>query len=87
MLNAFPIRLKKKHLCYNNAVLPLAGQLVNAVHTALAKFSDGGVFLKHNGSEKRVLESLAEHGLPRKCVPTEMGKFQKVLSILVGTYA
>ena len=41
---------------------------------ALLSESQRQSFILHNGSEDRVLESLAEYSLPKSCIPTDLGK-------------
>merc|ERR1712194_939801 len=72
MGRAFPIQMKKFHICYANPAFPFVAQTIQAISTGLSKTLQRPVLL-HNGSEERVMESLFEHDLPRQCVPIEIG--------------
>lgn len=66
---SFPVRWRMVHLCQANAVFPLVSQAVRVILSSKQRQS----FLMHNGTDERVLETLAEHQLPRHCVPTDLG--------------
>jgi len=66
---AFPIRWYRVHVCQANAVFPMISNAIKAILSKMQRQT----FLLHNGSEERVLETLEETGVPRHCVPTDLG--------------
>jgi len=64
------------HLCHVSAFFPVS---VSALKRYFPIFHRQSIRL-HNGSDERVLETLAEHGLPKHCVPTDLGGTLRVMA-------
>mmetsp|Transcript_5297 Transcript_5297/g.7729 ORF Transcript_5297/g.7729 Transcript_5297/m.7729 type:complete len:432 (+) Transcript_5297:151-1446(+) len=65
----FPIRWRQTHCCHTNPVFPLVAAMVKSV---LSK-EQRETFVLHNGTCEQVLESFREEGIPKECLPTDLG--------------
>lgn len=65
----FPIRWRHTHCCHTNPIFPLVAAMVKSV---LSK-EQRKTFVLHNGNTEEVLESFREEGIPKECLPTDIG--------------
>ena len=65
----FPIRWRQTHCCHSNPVFPLVAGMVKAVLSR----NQRDTFILHNGQPDAVLQSLSANGIPKECLPTELG--------------
>jgi len=66
----FPIERTVFHACNCKSIFQVIANALKAVLSPSQRRS----FLIHNGPEERVLGSLSEYGLPKHCLPTEIGE-------------
>ena len=65
----FPIRWRQTHCCHTNPIFPIVASMVKSV---LSK-EQRETFVIHNGNTEQVLQSFREKGIPKKCLPTDLG--------------
>ena len=65
----FPIRWRQTHCCHSNPVFPLVAGMVKAVLSR----NQRDTFILHNGQPYAVLQSLSANGIPKECLPSELG--------------
>lgn len=65
----FPIRWRQTHCCHTNPVFPLVASMVKSVLSQEQRES----FVLHNGTCEQVIESFRVNGVPKECLPTDMG--------------
>lgn len=65
----FPIRWRQTHCCHTNPIFPLVAAMVKSV---LSK-EQRKTFVLHNGNTEEVLDSFREEGIPKECLPTDIG--------------
>lgn len=65
----FPIRWRQTHCCHTNPVFPLVAAMVKSVLSQEQR----DTFVLHNGTSEQVIESFRENGIPKHCLPTDIG--------------
>ncbi|KAL9178260.1 hypothetical protein ACHAXT_001804 [Thalassiosira profunda] len=64
----FPIRWRMGHVLHANATFPFISNAIKAVLNQ----GQRRAFILHNGSDESVRASLAQYGLPKRCLPTDL---------------
>jgi len=65
----FPIRWRQTHCCHTNPVFPLVAAMVKSVLSQEQRET----FVLHNGTQEQVLESFRVKGIPKECLPADLG--------------
>ncbi len=65
----FPIRWRQTHCCHTNPVFPLVAAMVKSILSEEQRET----FVLHNGTVEQVLESFRAKGIPKECLPTDLG--------------
>ena len=73
MNRVFPVQWHMVHVLNCKLIFRVMANAIKAVLSPRQRES----LLMHHGSDQRVLESLAEQGLPKHCVPVNIGKLER----------